>query len=805
MSIDFKPDVRSVYFNSLTDKKYAAYSSIYNIGLQELNSVDIDKNFINKQNRFQTAMKILEKGIQEEQMAEKSYVENLLDNPILKKDDFKILRNNFQTIFNPKNENFDYIKFINLINNILLGEKNYRATVELEKKRLEELHQAMETLRDAELKKQYEIEQNKKRRKSKHLTKDQIAQKIEKDLRDTYLQQHTYSNSQFQSYFHEITPTIDNILAKYVNSATFKILTSDTFLNEFISAWQSSNNGNTLQMTVLNSVLNNISEEIPAIVQQITNNTKFDKTCSNIVDELINNSIQNIDNSFISGEESLRTNGFKGVKLKRDKKKFSTFIQDRGEELADQLLSVYQFLDKGSTLGKIINSTVATTKNKGDKIADLLTDLKTKTEQLRIAETNETEAVFEINKNTQSYSLTEAKKIVSDLKRRISRAVHRHIKIALKEEALVKTNEQIVSEIQSSYNKASVKISGASFSEVIDNFIQRNFSNTQNFFAGPKNTKSDTITIVVKNPKIKINPFENISDFQNTQQTLISDIMQQVPSFYDNFMDEINPYASMNQDFSLKKGKQAWYKAVEKNNKRLFEQAKQNHKTDAQMAEDLKLLAETIKNSVVVTTTMKTFNQYNNDIGFLNGSLGGTIGAQLENIAELFSSAGVGLSQQEIEYLEFALINCSDETIGSKKRPALEKFLSLLTSFAIFDEGSAELESIVQKLANEYTKTEPQHMHLYRLNGIYYPGSYILQRIYDNLQKENVDKALDNNDGAHIYANASEKLIDHKLIGTTRWADVYTKAQKSSVTSINVSFLSNIVNLMDQLFDDLNL
>lgn len=39
----------------------------------------------------------------------------------------------------------------------------------------------------------------------------------------------------------------------------------------------------------------------------------------------------------------------------------------------------------------------------------------------------------------------------------------------------------------------------------------------------------------------------------------------------------------------------------------------------------MKELARQMKESIVVTETMKTFNQYNNEIGFLSGSVGSNI------------------------------------------------------------------------------------------------------------------------------------------------------------------------------------
>lgn len=58
-------------------------------------------------------------------------------------------------------------------------------------------------------------------------------------------------------------------------------------------------------------------------------------------------------------------------------------------------------------------------------------------------------------------------------------------------------------------------------------------------------------------------------------------------------------------------------------------------------------------------------------------------------------------------------------------------------------------------------------MHLYRLNGLYFPGSFILQKIYDHLAEsmQNItNEVLENRkDGAKIRATASPSIINHKI------------------------------------------
>ena len=86
---------------------------------------------------------------------------------------------------------------------------------------------------------------------------------------------------------------------------------------------------------------------------------------------------------------------------------------------------------------------------------------------------------------------------------------------------------------------------------------------------------------------------------------------------------------------------------------------------------------------------------------------------------------------------------------------------------------------------------------------MYFPGSYILSRIYENLMKTSTEATsqITNNDGAVISASASEALIgSHKQdSGAARWARVFGAAQE--VTSVSVAFISGLLDIVNQLSD----
>jgi len=125
---------------------------------------------------------------------------------------------------------------------------------------------------------------------------------------------------------------------------------------------------------------------------------------------------------------------------------------------------------------------------------------------------------------------------------------------------------------------------------------------------------------------------------------------------------------------------------------------------------------------------MKTYTEYQNKIGFLGGSIGTNLHEQLGSINQLFTEMGIGLNENEITLLESLIINTSYYSIiGKKYKGVIERYLSSIAAFALFDEGGAEIELLQDQINDKVDKTSPKILHLYRLNSIYFPGSYILQ------------------------------------------------------------------------------
>ena len=119
----------------------------------------------------------------------------------------------------------------------------------------------------------------------------------------------------------------------------------------------------------------------------------------------------------------------------------------------------------------------------------------------------------------------------------------------------------------------------------------------------------------------------------------------------------------------------------------------------------------------------------------------------MNNLYEIFEAAGLKLSQDDQDWLLMSVINCSPASlIGDKKQNIIEDYLGALAAFALFDEGGAEAEiisGVAEKTRGGYSS--PNILHLYAVNSMYVPGSYVLTKVLEEVQacRDNAYKAYE--------------------------------------------------------------
>lgn len=782
MPLDFTPDKNSVYFSSL--QYYPEYSSVLQQGQSYLhkNPFDATKNARAEQ-KIQNALKILQDGIVKERAIEKQYTQNIIKG-IKDKEIKKIFFEQFDKIF--KDDNFDYMNFINLVNSILLGAENYQSILKLEEKRLGDLNTVYKNLIDTTNKTNEEIEDE------------------QKQIRDIYLQRHSLSNSKYSEHFSKIIPTIDYLLAQYITNVSDKIF-KDENLREIIKKQIISQQRNDQEVGtyILNNVMVQIDKEIPMIVQAALEDNAV--SIENLLNQIEIDEFSHIEINGQKPDFGITEKKTKNITINRKEQDLEKIITTKGNNLAKLLLDVVPKLnrqDKDNPIVNILNKQINVS-GKDEQVFTLIEKLQKEISELEKAQKELKKIKTHGDKNNQRQNLettiNNKLDIIPRLKQRISSFVHSEIKSLINAEVTDQAKILAAEKIREILTPAIISITGPQYSELVDTAIQKVGTA---IFTGPQNVKADTITIQLSlnNSSKSKKKLQDKNIIKSVDQAL----KQTQEDFYKNFFKGL-PKAG--QSTSYAKGRESWQKAVMTQKNSVLDKLEFANKTKSEQTKILRELAQQMKESIVVTETMKTFNQYNNDIGFLSGSLGSNIVAQVGNFAELFEKAGVPMSSSQQEWLVTALINCSPYTIGEYNKGPLEKYLSIMAGFAVFDEGSAEIEIIANKTKRDYLNYSPQIMHLYKLNGMYFPGSYVLSRIYDNLEKEAVEATSEivNNDGAVISASASEELIgSHKTDeGLARWIRVYEGAK--DVTSISVAFISGLFNIVQQLQDAFNL
>ncbi len=230
------------------------------------------------------------------------------------------------------------------------------------------------------------------------------------------------------------------------------------------------------------------------------------------------------------------------------------------------------------------------------------------------------------------------------------------------------------------------------------------------------------------------------------------------------------------------------------------------------LAERQSAFLNSLKNTLYISSTMKTYNEYQNDIGFIGGSLGGNVITQLAHLGVLFRNAGMELTKDEFEWLLFAIINCSSvSVVGEKNKNIIENYLGAIAAFALFDEAGAELFMLKQQLTDrKNAQSSSNILHLYGLNGIYYPGSFILTQVLESVQSMQTVMDIDSiesniHNGISIINGANYKMIPNrngrantkKPSNSDPWGTVSKKVIAS--THLKITFMAGLLGILDNL------
>lgn len=263
---------------------------------------------------------------------------------------------------------------------------------------------------------------------------------------------------------------------------------------------------------------------------------------------------------------------------------------------------------------------------------------------------------------------------------------------------------------------------------------------------------------------------------------------------YKQEMKEISENSKMNStDFKMRA-------------KRILERTEELKKEYDKMNDSYSGLKE-IKDAFIVHGTNKRYSIFDSTEGFAAGVLGtakkgwgrgfADATSAIENIT-LMAQLG-GISDIDSNWLINAAINTASGLIAQDMKDPLEKLLSSLAGALMFDDAALILDEINQQAVTEAAQVSISQIHLYNLQGFYFPLSYVLQETYNGLIK--VQGAIESNYKGNkitIKNNYQTKNFENEKISASTWEREGQKAL--SDTGIKMTFMAGFLDILNNLF-----
>lgn len=441
-------------------------------------------------------------------------------------------------------------------------------------------------------------------------------------------------------------------------------------------------------------------------------------------------------------------------------------------------------------------------------------------------------------------------RMTADLKTKANKKVQEALDIIIKAAPQEEANT-IVKKLQNALEHMTISVGGPKFSELLTGIqFSSSGGDLSVQWVGSKNSKNDVVTMTLKDPNNSVleelNLTFNTAVEKNIQKKIDPQIQQIANNFVQDFSARFQDYAAALQtsgsgakdakekraELSLHKYRElskAFFRQTKKENEEYKKVLEKHHeaknslnefakkiKNDDKRAEIKKriekLALQQLRDSFFVSTTVKTYNQYMNNIGFLGGSLGSSLFEQLTRIQDIFLEAGLPFDNSDFNWLLGAIINCSPiSVIGEKDKHTIEHYLGSMAAFALFDEGGAEVA--ITHLEEDAQKkiVAPSILHLYKVNDIIVPGSYVLQEVVSELETciQQINFATESlNRGAGItiintmsYGALPNSGIDANSeitsLNTKPWDTVKRTAQSN--VRLQILFLANMMGIMKNI------
>ena len=198
---------------------------------------------------------------------------------------------------------------------------------------------------------------------------------------------------------------------------------------------------------------------------------------------------------------------------------------------------------------------------------------------------------------------------------------------------------------------------------------------------------------------------------------------------------------------------------------------------------------------------------------FSGATLGSDLGEQLKSIGK---AANLANQKFDKKWLQIALINTASGLIGEKNKPLLENYLAIFASFFMFSDALENIATIAKQIV---TKTAPMasDVHVYNLDGNYFPQSYVLQRLYDSLSAKKNEYMMESfastNTAIQVHIHNTYQIKDnfiteddYKKEGNWTMKEWYKEAAAAlKATTLSMTIIKDFIQELQNLFDNFSL
>ena len=202
-----------------------------------------------------------------------------------------------------------------------------------------------------------------------------------------------------------------------------------------------------------------------------------------------------------------------------------------------------------------------------------------------------------------------------------------------------------------------------------------------------------------------------------------------------------------------------------------------------------------LENAFILHTSVKDYMTTGRGDSF-SGFQGGTYQG-LDIMDSIATLSEVGFSSADIEWLKVCLLNTAEAAVGAGNKESLETYLSIFASMLLFDDGAL----IAQQASNNLALSNLDVLHLFMLNGIYVPASYIMKTIAIKLSNaaEDATKAIKTtiSPGSVNFSAELAELTKQEVWNYHRWEAI--RETQIAAMKVRIDFLASFKDLINNL------